>query len=148
MKQCTKCGQTKDISHFHKSRNSKDGFRYTCNECENEYMKNYYNQKPQGRFVRLKRNALKDGASIEITKDEFVQWFNTQELKCFYCETQLEFVYGRHWQWNGLTIDRLIPDAPYKFDNIALACRRCNMIKGNWFTKEQMLEIAIKYLRG
>ena len=148
MKQCTKCKQVKEKSQFHSSRRNKDGLRYTCLACENEYMKHYLNETGQGRYRRLKENASKDKAPIEITKDDFVKWFNTQERKCFYCKVDLEFVYGRHWQWDGLTIDRLNPNGAYAINNIVFCCRRCNIIKGSWFTQDQMLEIAIKYLRG
>lgn len=148
MKICTQCKEAKDESQFAKSKRGKNGLRSYCKACENRYMKNYLNETGAGRFRRLKENALKDGVAITISRDDFVNWFSNQERICFYCHTPLEFIYGRHWQWNGLTIDRLNPDKGYAPDNIVLACRRCNIIKGYWFTKEQMLEIAIKYLRG
>ena len=148
MKICTQCHQEKSEDQFAKSKRGKGGLRSYCKDCENKYMKNYYNQRPQGRFIRLKENALKDGAQIRMTKDDFIVWFNSQALKCFYCHTPLEFIYGRHWQWTGLTIDRCDPNGAYELNNIVLACRRCNIIKGHWFTKDQMLEIASKYLRG
>lgn len=146
MKQCTKCKQFKEKTEFHKSSHTNDCLRYTCKECENKYMKNYYNQRPEGRFRRLKANAIRRGTSFLITEAEFVYWFNNQELKCFYCKTPLDFVYGNHWQWNGLTIDRSEPNGAYAINNIVLSCRRCNIIKGHWFNKKQMLEIAGKYL--
>ncbi len=148
MKVCTQCHKEKQEDQFAKSKRGKGGLRSYCKECENKYMKNYYNQRPQGRFYRLQSNARKDGVLIEMTKDDFVTWFNTQELKCLYCETKLEFVYGRHWQWNGLTLDRLDPTGSYSIGNIALCCRRCNIIKGHWFSKDQMIAIATKYLRS
>ena len=36
---------------------------------------------------------------------------------------------------------------PYTLDNITFACRRCNNIKGSWFTEKQMLEIANRYFK-
>ena len=148
MKVCTHCHQEKSEAQFAKSKRGKGGLRSYCKACENKYMKNYYNRKPQGRFRRLKENALKDDVPIEMTRDEFVDWFNRQPIKCFYCHTPLEFVFGRHWQWNGLTLDRLNPNDGYNLHNIVLCCRQCNIIKGHWFTDKQMLEIATKYLRG
>lgn len=148
MKTCTKCKQIKPEAEFGRHKKTKDGLRCNCKSCENKYMKTYYNETPQGRLRRLRENARKDNIPVELTQGEFTQWFNNRDHKCFYCHAQLECVYGRHWHWNGLTLDRLVPNEPYKIGNIVLSCRRCNIIKGHWFTKDQMLEIATKYLRS
>lgn len=148
MKVCTQCRQTKEESQFGRYGSSKDKLRSYCKACANAYMKRYMNETGKGRFRRLKKNSFQDKVPVNMTETEFVEWFNRQEMKCHYCKAQLEFVYGRHWNWNGLTIDRVNPQIGYTIDNIVLACRRCNIIKGHWFTKDQMLEIATKYLRG
>lgn len=148
MKRCMVCKQDKEDEDFAPYKRSKDKLAWCCKHCQNEYMKTYFNETANGRFRRLKYNAAKDNVPFDMSREVFSEWLTTQELKCFYCETELEFVYGRHWQWNGLTIDRTNPAEGYKIGNIVLACRRCNIIKGHWFTKEQMLEIATKYLRG
>lgn len=38
-KECTKCGETKNITEFHKSKSHKDGFHSQCKKCKNEYRK-------------------------------------------------------------------------------------------------------------
>jgi len=40
MKVCSKCGIEKDDSEFGKLKKSKDGLRYNCKQCRNEYRKN------------------------------------------------------------------------------------------------------------
>ena len=146
-KECTRCHQIKPLSEFWSSKRTNDRLRYTCKDCVNKYMKTYYLETGAGRYRRLAENARRDKVKVSISKQEFIQWLNSQSKICFYCGTPLQVVYGHHWQWDGLTIDRFDPNNGYGIDNICLACRRCNIIKGHWFTKEQMLEIAQKYLR-
>ena len=40
-KVCNKCGIEKDVDKFHKCRNTKDGYKYTCKECRKEDTKIY-----------------------------------------------------------------------------------------------------------
>lgn len=41
MKACTKCGETKELSEFHKNKHRKDGLQFHCKLCINEYMRKY-----------------------------------------------------------------------------------------------------------
>lgn len=43
---------------------------------------------------------------------------------------------------NRLTIDRKNNNGNYCIDNIVLACYRCNTIKGDFFTEQEMLKIG------
>lgn len=42
MKKCTKCGETKLTSEFHRDKTHKDGFRSACKICVMSYMGLYY----------------------------------------------------------------------------------------------------------
>ena len=48
---------------------------------------------------------------------------------------------------SALTFDRKDNNEGYTIDNLALSCRRCNLMKGDWLTYEQTLEIANKYFK-
>ena len=37
MKKCTKCGETKELTEFHKGKNKKDGRRACCKVCQKQY---------------------------------------------------------------------------------------------------------------
>ncbi len=37
MKKCTKCGETKELTEFHKDKNRKDGRRACCKVCQKQY---------------------------------------------------------------------------------------------------------------
>ena len=41
-KRCSKCGETKGVSEFHKNKNSKDGFAHWCKDCCSKNLKRYY----------------------------------------------------------------------------------------------------------
>jgi len=81
---------------------------------------------------------------IAWRREDFLDWFQAQEKRCYYCGAVLRMRVGLGW--SALSLDRLDPDRGYEERNIVLACKRCNMIKGRWFTPEQMKEIATKYL--
>jgi len=148
MKICTNCHTSKNETEFAKSNGGKNGLRSYCKACANKYMKDYYNTKAIGRFHRLKDRARHKGIAFNITANEFKVWFDIQQLLCHYCRRQLTSRYGQHHEMTDWTFDRKDNAESYTINNLVLACRRCNMIKGEWFTKDQMLEIAKKYLRG
>jgi hypothetical protein len=88
------------------------------------------------------RNRCQVNKTPCCTFTEFKLWLHNQEAWCFYCHCELT-------RGNGLTartVDRLNPNEGYETYNMVLACRQCNIIKGNWFTPEQMLDIAERYL--
>jgi len=104
-----------------------------------------YRKTPRGFFVGLRARAKRRGIKVEISPEEFVAWFNSQELRCYYCDNRLEFpvleprkVQGLH----DLVVDRKDNSIGYTIDNIVLACSRCNIVKGSWFTEKQMLKIG------
>jgi hypothetical protein len=45
MKYCSKCGETKPRSAFHKDRTKKDGLHWCCKKCKNAYTKRHSKRK-------------------------------------------------------------------------------------------------------
>ena len=41
MKSCTKCGMTKSVNEFNKSRQNNDGLHSYCKSCKSEYQKKW-----------------------------------------------------------------------------------------------------------
>jgi len=162
-KYCISCKQTKSITEFGKCRTWKDGLTVYCRDCTNrkgrqqkklhpeqnrETQRRYMRKirkTPQGRWCRLRDRANRESKSFEITLEQFSLWFE-QEHKCHYCGQVLTTLNGST-TIDSLNIDRKDNEKGYALDNIVLACRRCNSIKGNWLTYQQMLEIAQKYFR-
>lgn len=97
-------------------------------------------------FLILKRRAKQHNIKFLLTKDEFIKWYEKEDKKCFYCQMNIEDINKIDDSINNrtrrLTIDRLDNFKPYKLNNIVLACYRCNYIKSDFFSKEEMLEIG------
>lgn len=98
----------------------------------------------------LKRNAKKRNIEFSLTRDYFAQWWNIQEQKCVYCDIPIErmsVVNKSKKLAKRLSIDRIDNDKGYVEGNLALCCLRCNFIKSNLLTFEEMREIGQKYLK-
>lgn len=147
MRICIKCQKAKPISEFPENSKYRDGIRAFCKSCANEYLKGYYNTTAIGKLNRLRQSAHHRGLEFNISKAEFKDWFIKQEPLCHYCSQELSPPKGQHHKMTDITYDRRDNTKGYTIDNLVLACLRCNIIKGKWFTEKQMLEIAEKYLK-
>lgn len=158
LKYCPSCKVKKPITAFTKDRTRGDGLDTYCGQCKlkkkkanqwkfNEWQRLYskdYCYTPSGRYIWLKSSARRKGRDVEFTRQEFTEWLGQQSLSCHYCGQAL--ILGEKG-WSAFSIDRRDNSGGYALDNIVLACKRCNVIKGQWFTEEQMLEIGGKYFR-
>jgi hypothetical protein len=101
----------------------------------------YYS--PAGIYSALKARAKQRKLIFSIEKIMFINWYNLQEQKCYYCGRTLEEInknkFGRS---NQLTIDRKDNNKGYELNNIVLACMRCNYIKSDYFTEQEMVQIG------
>lgn len=162
---CSKCKILKPKSSFYTSHSKKlKKVMARCKICVREYNRCWRQNHP-GRaaivtrkwrdnnydaykFNHLHTNAKKRGIYIKLDKEKFLRWFNSQSKNCFYCgiaEEDIKILYKipRH---SKLHIDRANNSLGYVIDNIVLACIRCNIMKGDILTKNEMLEIAQKYV--
>jgi hypothetical protein len=69
-KQCTKCGETKPLSEFHKQKGSRDGVRWKCKTCSSIRKKQYHADNRE-RLCKWnqeyhKRNAARINANKQI----------------------------------------------------------------------------------
>jgi len=59
MKKCNCCGTIKELSEFHKRKDTKDGYRNECKDCRNSKAKNSYHKNPEKKVEYRKRNSEK-----------------------------------------------------------------------------------------
>jgi protein-arginine kinase activator protein McsA len=80
MKKCSKCGETKALSEFVKSSQSKDGYYVWCKSCQKIHMRNWRERKKSEDPDYLRRMHLRDyyGWSLESFSDVL----EAQEFKC------------------------------------------------------------------
>lgn len=152
-KPCNKCGQVKRLSEFNKDRKRVNGISGWCKMCccelhkiwraknKDRIKKQQYT--PHRIYGNLKSRIKKGEIISEI---DFINWYNSQEQKCYYCERTLEEVKNdikeKEINQNRMSIDRKDNDKGYILNNIVFACRRCNEIKSDYFTETEMLRLG------
>ena len=114
---------------------------------KSDYSKWYYSYTAMGRFNRLREGARLGNRSFNINPQEFVKWYESQSQICYYCGRKLTKGKGGKHILTDETFDRKDNGRGYSIDNIVLACRRCNLMKGSWLTERQTLEIAERYFK-
>jgi len=156
-KTCTYCGKEKSISEFSKHRLSKDGHAYQCKECNAKRSK-AFRASPSGVYTQIKgrTNFYKKNYNIRykpvsVSREDFIEWYKIQPQKCVYCdipEGKLELLNGPHYnRVHRLTVDCIDNEVGYALGNMVLACNRCNFIKSNVFTFEEMKVIGSQFLK-
>lgn len=137
---CYICHERKDSSKF-KSRK-------TCQDCYaiSQIKYRYKAGTVKHRYVHLRFSAQRRGIEFNLDRELFYEWFNNQKKECIYCNKTFEQVQVSTDRLDikskNLSIDRLNNNIGYQIDNIGICCGRCNMIKGNFFTRDEMLKIG------
>lgn len=140
-KLCNICDEEKDVALFARGNR--------CKACDMIRLETWRAEHPLFNWYHtLKLRAKRKGLEVLLTYQEFANWYDAQEREdgiptCFYCGRQMPHTR----KLNGVTIDRVDTTLGYTFSNMILCCRRCNIIKGNWFYADEMLEIADKYFK-
>lgn len=126
---CSKCGETKSLSEFHKSKNTKDGYHPQCRDCKKGYVILQTNNCENQRKSHLKMN-------YGLTIQEYNRLFDGQKGCCAIC--------GKHQSELRRT---LAVDHNHKTGQIkGLLCDNCNLGLGNFQESRGILIKAIQYL--
>ena len=96
-------------------------------------------------YCQLKYRGLK------VDREKFIEWYNSQEKKCFYCGIpQSELIDRKEFRiWKNserLSIDRKDCNQGYILKNMVLSCMRCNSIKSDFFSMKEMKRLANKFI--
>jgi len=151
-KVCTKCRLEKPVSEFSQSSpTKKDGYNSWCKQCCRESSKRH-RESPSGIYSASKGQwVLRHRKPFDMKRKDFVDWYNKQEKVCVYCglpESILDKIDDPFMNVsNRLTIDCKDNYVGYVIDNLVLACRRCNGLKNDFMTYEEMKEIGQKYIK-
>lgn len=150
-KKCTKCGEIKPLSEFGNHRLTNDKHAYRCKQCAREHS-NAHRLTPEGIYSALKGGQrYYQKKPVIISKKSFIDWYHLQHKQCVYCDLLEEDIHKHNDPRNNksarLTIDRMNNDAGYSIDNMVLACHRCNEIKTDFFSYEEMREIGQKFVK-
>lgn len=155
---CTKCKEQKSPNDFYGKENKKMSWCKKCSSRQimegrkrspsrwNEYYRDT-RTRPSLIFSRKRANAKQEGIAFTISKEEFIALYKNQELRCHYCllqpanftKTGDPFLLTKV----NLGLDRINTKEGYSLSNVVLCCNRCNTIKGDFFSYEEMKKIAI-----
>ena len=117
MKTCIKCGKDKDISLYHKNRDSADGHRGTCKACSLVY----------NRTVRY-----------GITEEQFNTMYREQDGHCFLCNiAEEDSIRGI------LMVDHCHKTGKIR----ALLCHACNTALGLFKDNPEVMLKAYNFLQ-
>jgi len=157
------------LEFFHKDKRGAFGLKRQCKKCCRRYDANYlaknreklnqrhkvFDSSPKGIYKKLKsQERAKQNLGrkylyqhkVLIPQESFVKWYLSQPKICYYCgitEEQLQSIPDAYNnKMKRMSIDRMNSMKPYEEGNLALACLRCNHIKGNFFTASEMVEIG------
>ena len=139
---CSKCGETKDLSHFIVNRR---GGPYTyslsyCNECRKRDNVISINANIARYMVmvcsRLRTRCRNGRLPFDLTTRDLVELFESQKGLCFYTDTPLAWGAGQGPRRNALSVDRIIHNEGYTKNNVVLCTYRVNTIKSDLSIEE------------
>ena len=120
MKTCTACKKSypKTSENFPFKDKNKGYLQPKCRKCQREYMKKYrdnnrdkflvsgrtFDRSPKGYYKKLKQSIR--GNKVSITQDEFVEWYNSQPKKCFYCGFESKKSSADIWEWKIVWLEK------------------------------------------
>ncbi len=110
-----------------------------------------FNWTVKGLLSRTIGRTQRINCACDLDLEYFLKWYEEQGKKCFYCGVSEADMNKLNMNFNKrvkrLSIDRLDHTKGYVKGNIVLACYRCNSIKGDFFTKEEMLKLAEQFIK-
>lgn len=161
---CKTCKLIKPKEEFWKDKSQKRGFDRQCKLCSKarqnrEWSK--FGSEPGRMYNRLLQltegtRSYKNHSRHQrnISKKDFINWYENQDKKCHYCSLNLEEFneiknhYNKQIQrTKRFGIDRKNNELPYQVDNIVLCCVICNGLKGYFFDYQTFKELSREYIK-
>ena len=139
MKTCTVCKKELDLSHYHKSKLSKDGYGYRCKACDKRAREKYREENTERYAEVNRRKSLKH--RYGITLEEYSTILHNQEGKCAICGTTENGVSGKRRDWNW-SVDHCHDTGKVR----GLLCNKCNRGLGLLGDNVTSLQKALDYL--
>ncbi len=91
-------------------------------------------------YKKLVKSAKEVRRECSITYEEFVELTKIRE--CHYCLAPIEWVEFNTTNGSKYQLDRKDNSLGYTKENCVVCCTKCNMIKRNFFTYDQFLEVG------
>ena len=158
-KRCSKCGEMKPVTEFHRKYTSSDGYHSNCKMCRNKILDNYrrnnkedilaYSRLYKSTHVELmterrrmwaranpdKIRTYKLVGTYGITKEQFDTLLENQNHQCAICGDML--IIGKQ-----CCVDHKHDTGKIR----GILCGHCNLLIGNCRENTEILQAAIEYL--
>jgi len=145
-KYCKRCNRTLPLERFHKDKKLKDGHAFYCKECCSEYGKQYRKTANSAYSSSKGTCTYRDRKPFNISKEDYLKWYKSQPRVCGYCglpESEIKNIDDKFLKpTKRLTVDCKNNALGYINGNLVLSCRRCNSLKLDFFTYEEMCYIG------
>ena len=146
---CQTCKTYKPIFEFNKGQKCKCRQDYSreCKECESKRKKikratQEIDNKEQF-LARLlygcKTRALKDKIPFDLTKEQLIKLFDSQNGKCAISGLNMTTLRKSGKNPYNASIDRIKPGRAYTLSNIRLVCNHVNMMRSNLSDEELLV---------
>tara|TARA_R110002096_G_scaffold152150_1_gene315103 strand:- start:378 stop:857 length:480 start_codon:yes stop_codon:yes gene_type:complete len=154
MKICSTCGESKELSEFHRKRKAKDGLSYTCKSCVKERNNLRYSKdkdKFQQQVARYRKtspaNILLSQAKLRARKGNYPFNLTLEDINIpthcpVYPWIALE-VGGKDINTSP-SIDKYIPKLGYVKGNICVISHRANTHKSD--STRQEIELLLQWM--
>ena len=142
-KACTKCGEVKDLSHFHNDRRKPDGKVSTCKPCKAARDKIHFSKEEvkarrNTKEARLKQRNWHLLKQYGITHSEYERMLAEQGGTCSCCPATPD------QETNGVfKVDHCHTTGKVR----GLLCNKCNVTLGNVNDDPLLLERLASYVR-
>lgn len=151
IKYCKRCDRILPIENFSKDKKSKDGHAFYCKECASKYGKTY-RESAKGVYATLNAGRrFYTNIPVTITQDDFVEWYESVERKCIYCDIPEDKLSIMEEYYNQkhvrLTVDRKDSTLGYDKGNLVLACNLCNLVKQKVLTFDEMRYVGQNFVK-
>jgi len=132
MKECTKCGESKELTGFGKKVKSLDGLQPQCRSCIKEYNKNHTIRN----FTARRDFLLRKTYGITLAERDVMS--ESQGHRCMICDVEEKYV----------TNQRLCVDHDHDTGAVrALLCSKCNAAIGLLQDSSAFAHKATLYLK-
>ena len=141
-KACTKCGEIKPRSEFHKDRSQGTGLRCKCKVCDASYKRKFARDRPFNQILHGARKRARDRDVPFNLTEEYLESIWTGVCPVFQVRLNLPGQgEGHHRTTATPSLDRLIPDKGYVPGNVIWISMRANQMKNDG-TSEELFRVA------
>lgn len=142
MKNCTKCGVSKDFDNFVRDPQKRDGMYSSCKDCNASRPRDKVKKAAYDRQYRKSLGWKKVANRYGVTEQYLINMYEAQSGKCAICLKQ-----ETAKDYKG-DVKRIAVDHRHKCGTVrGLLCQRCNTAIGNFKDSPGALENAISYLK-